>query len=180
MSLISRGKKHLRLSSKRAQPRAMSRKPWAKLDSITKATRIRSLEAFRTLREGKSLAYSARYSGVDVRTVKAHLKGFIYKHHGRYKARSKDTIQRGLNIFERGKVRNIIVGDSDTASQIGLYYNDVKRVLTFGNPNQLKKWRTVIIKDINGKVHRLETNVNRLIEIKLRQENLDMNEGIYA
>ena len=158
----------------------MSLRSWTELNSITKANRIRALEARRTLLEGKSLTYSARYCGLDVRTVQAHLKYFIYKHHGRYKARKRDTIQRGLNIFSHGKVRNIIVGDSDTASQVGLYYNDVKRVLTFGNPDQLKRWKDVVVTDIAGRTHRLETDINRLVEIKLRQENLDINEGIYA
>ena len=180
VSLVSKQKNHARSSSKGARPMAMSHRLWVQLDSITKASRIRALETLRALREGKSLTYSAKYSGLDVRTAKAHLKGFIFKRHGRYKARKgKDTIQRGLNIFSRAKVRSIIVGDSDTASQIGLYFNDVKRVLTSGNQDPLKKWKKVIIKDIYGREYRLETNVNNLIEIKLRQENLDINEGIY-
>jgi hypothetical protein len=169
-------------SSKRkhlAREKSISRKPWLSLNPTEKATRIRSLEALRIMREGKSLAYAARYAGSDPRTIKANLKGFIFKRHGRYKPRKQDSIQRGLNIMEKGSTKTVILNSSAKSSLVGSYYNDVKRALTFGNID-LEKWEHVRITDIDNVDHFLETDIEMLKEIKLRQEDSDFNEGIYA
>jgi hypothetical protein len=128
------------------------------------------------MRAGRSFTLSTKYAGIDPRTAKEHLHGYIHKKRGRWHARSKDKIERGLLIYTRGRIRVIIVNDSEVASTIGEYLNDIKRLLTSGNLKLLEKYKNVVIRDANGKLHRPETRLERLEEIELSREEVPFSD----
>ena len=156
-----------------------SRKPtrsWTTLSPKEKLSRRRSLEVIRLMRSGDSFTSGCRLIGIDTRAAKGELRGFIYKKRRRWKAKAKDKISRGLTIYENGRIKHIIVNDSEVASIIGEYFNDVKKVLETGEILLLKKYRKLILKDSSGKKHRLETHLKNLREIELSKEDIEFSD----
>jgi hypothetical protein len=128
------------------------------------------------MREGKPLYTASRLRGIDARTVKAHLGRYIRKRHKRWHARRADRIERGLIVYERGNIVSIVVNDSETASIIGQYLNDVKKVLAAGDVSILKPYKKLIIRDAKRKKHKLETRLNRLKLIELKREEIEFTD----
>jgi hypothetical protein len=169
-----------RRPSTKYKPKAkVHTKHWDDLNPKWKELRVRSLAAIRSMRAGKSLTFSAKLVGISPRALKSHLGSYIYKKGHRWKARKKDRIERGMTIYERGMIRSIILNDSETASLIGEYFNDVKRVLESGNLRLLEKYRKAIIKDSKGRRHRLELRIELIEQIELGRENVEFAD-IYA
>jgi len=122
------------------------------------------------MREKTSLTKASREIGLDGEIAKQHICSAIYKRKGRWRAKKFDKIQRKMNIYERGKIKSIIITNSKDASLIGQYYNDVKKALETGNEKVLKKYKKKIIKDAKGKKHILETRLERIYEIEEAKE----------
>ena len=149
-------------------------KSWLKLSPKEKVERIRSLEVLRLMKEEKSLTASSKSVGINAETAKRNLGMFIYKRKRKWHAKkSENNIQRELQIYERGKVRSIVVRNSKDASLIGQYYNDVKHALTTGDWKPLQKYKRRKIKDVKGKKHRLETRPEVIKEIELSMEDTE-------
>lgn len=159
----------------RKQAISIFRSMWMKLTETEREARVRSLEALRLMRDGRSLSSASRSIGLDLRTAKEHLGTYIYKRKRRWRPRKIDRIERGLTIYEYGQSRpvHIFTRDSDSASVVGQYFNDVKKALVSGDESILKKYKKVTIESSDGKRHRLETRLDRLRDIELGRENLD-------
>ncbi len=156
----------MRVARKRPRP-----KSWLKLSPDEKVERIKSLEVLRLMKDGKSLTASSKSVGIRPETIKLNLHKFIYKRKRKWHAKKvENNIQRELQIYERGNVRSIIVRNSKDASLIGQYYNDVKHGLTTGDWKPLEKYKKRKIRDIKGKVHKLETNPSKIQDIELAKE----------
>lgn len=165
-----RKRKHLA----RRKPKPLSSKPWILLNPSEKSVRIRSLEVKRHMKANNSLSHSAELAGVDYRTAKNNLKPYLHKIRGRWKLKkSIDKIQRGMILYSKAKIRTIIVADSEEASIIGQYFNDLKLVL-LGDVSRLNKYKNVKIVDADGRKHPLETDLDKIKEIELGRENLEM------
>lgn len=146
-------------------------KSWLKLSPKEKVERTRSLEVLRLVKDGKSLTASSKSVGISTETVKMNLGRFIYKHKRKWRAKKKENnIQREMQIYERGKINSIIVRNSKDASLIGRYYNDVKHGLMTGDWRPMQKYKKRKIRDVKGKVHRLETNPLKIQDIELAKE----------
>jgi len=163
-----RHKSH-KISSKRATN--LSRRSWSRLTPRQKTRRITSLKVLSLVREGKSLVKWSREFGISLDIVKSHLKSAIRKKGKRWVAKAYDMIQRNMVISEKGESISIIITNSEDASLIGRYFNDVKKFLVSGDVSLLKKYKGKKIKDSRGKVHTLETNPQALYDIEEARED---------
>ena len=146
-------------------------KSWLRLSPREKVERIRSLEVLRLMKEGKSLTYSSKSVGISTKIAKMNLGGFIYKRKRKWHVKKgENNIQRELQIYEKGKITSIIVRNSKDASLIGQYYNDVKHGLMTGDWKPIHKYKKRKIRDVKGRVHRLETNPSKIQDIELAKE----------
>ncbi len=100
-----------------------------------------------------------KYLGNNIRYTKNTIKVSSY-----------DKIPREMIISENGIDASVIVRDSKSASIIGRYQNAKRHFLETGDNSKLKKFSKIKLKDIDGKIHRLETNPNKIIEIEDRKE----------
>ena len=154
---------------------------WTSLSSDDQANRVRALEVLRLMRSGKSLTASSRAIGFRPKDAKIHLGRYIHKYNRRWRPSKTDKIERGLQIYERGKIRSVVVGDSGTASVVGQYMNDVKKVLSgMEDPSILKKYKKMILKDAKGKRIRLEARLGKLKEIELGKEDSEIKVEFYV
>ena len=155
----------------------ISKKEWNNLTADQKDARKRALEVLRQMRLGRSLTAVSRVVGIDREATKAQLGKAIYKRKGRWRARQRDRIERSLNIYEDGKIRHFLTRDSETASLIGQYLNDVKKVLSpDGDPKLLNKYKRLVLKDSKGKKHRLETNIDKIKLILQSMEDIEFGD----
>ena len=146
-------------------------KGWLRLSPKEKVERIRSLEVLRLMKEGKSLTASSKSVGISVEAAKINLGRSIYKRKRKWRAKKKENnIQREMQIYEGGKITSIIVRNSRDASLIGQYYNDVKHGLMTGDWKPMQKYKKRKIRDVKGKVHRLETNPSKIQDIEQAKE----------
>jgi hypothetical protein len=154
-------------------------KRWVSLTPSEKATRVRALETVRRVREGQSLTKASRSVGISPRTAHSHLGPYLFKRKRRWHARAEDRIERALVIYERGRITQVVVKDSKTASRVGQYLNDVKNVLVSGDKSLLKKYRNRVVKDSNGKKHCFEVRIDKIKVIELSREEVEFSD-IYA
>jgi len=91
-------------------------------------------------------------------------------------AKKFDRIYRVLKINENGKEMSIETSNSKTASIIGKYHNAVKQFLNTGDSKTLKQFKKIKIKDSNGNIHTLETNLQKLVEINEKIEEPEFYE----
>ena len=84
-----------------------------------------------------------------------------------------------MTIYEKGKIRTVVIKGSEMASLMGGYFNDTKKVLESGDLTFLEKYKKIIIIDAEGKKHKLETRIDQLKEIELGRENVEFAD-IYA
>ena len=145
--------------------------PWRELSASQKAERIRSLEVLRKMRSGDSLTSSSKEIGLSLSSSKSNLGRSIFKRSMRWKARKSDSIQRAMQIYEKGRVRSVIIRNSKDSSLIGEYYNAVRKYLETGDASYLKKFRRKTIIDSKGKKHKLETNPKKIREIEEAKES---------
>jgi hypothetical protein len=158
---------------------SQSKKPWKSLSPKEKELRVRALEVIRMMRNGSCLTAASQQVGIDPRTAKAQLRGYLSKKRGRWKAKLRDRIERGLMLYERGRIGTIIVNDSDVASVIGHYLNNTKKVLETGDLTLLSRYEKLPIIDAEGKKHQLETRIEQIKEIELGREEVEFAD-IYA
>ena len=144
------------------------KRSWSSLNKRELLTRERSLEVLTKVKKGQSLTGASKESHTSARTVLKNTNAFK-KFRGKWTAKSLDRISRTMSIYENGKQQWIEVRDSRTASRIGKYNSAVKQFLTTENIDSLKEFKKPI-RDAKGKLHYLETNQSRLMEIAEAEE----------
>ncbi|MGY5147462.1 MAG: hypothetical protein ACW9W4_05650 [Candidatus Nitrosopumilus sp. bin_7KS] len=149
---------------------------WNELTPRQKNKRVKSLDVItQSKNTKKSLSVIAKEKGISFRTVQNHTNAFK-KENGKWIPKRFDRISRMLVINENGKAKSIEVKDSRVSSVIGSYHNAVKTYLDTGNPKSLKKFSKKRIKDVNGKSHKFETNLQKIIEIEEKVESRELRE----
>jgi hypothetical protein len=146
----------------------VSKVSWKKLKN--RSMRILALKVLDLMRDKISLTKASKEVGLDKDVVKQNILSAIYRRKGVWKAKKSDRIQRGMNIYERGRIRSIIVRNSKDASLIGKYYNDVKKALETRDGKILRKYRRASIRDSKGKKHRLEIRLEKIFDIEESKE----------
>lgn len=155
-----------------------SHKKWNKLFASQKSDRINALNVLSEVRKGRSLIKIVKDYGFSLEKVKQHLGNTISFKNNNWIARKIDRIERAIVIYENGKRKTIIVNNSSEAGKIGKYYNAVKKFLQTGNINELKNIK-IKVKDSKGRIHTLETNPERILEIEEEKEEPELTE-IYS
>lgn len=154
----------------------LSKVKWAKMKPAGRRLRIQALKGLGLMRDRVTLTKASKEVGLTTETFKDHIKAAIFKTKGRWRAKKVDRIERQMQINERGKVKSIVVTNLKDASIIGKYHNDVKKALETGNEKILRKYKRYVIKDSKGKMHRLETRLNKIYEIEDAKEEPELFE----
>ena len=125
------------------------------------------LNAIAKVRRDKiPLTRAARESGTDAKTVKQLAGSALRKdRRGRIVAVKRDTLLRVLNIPGQKGVRQVVVKDSRTASQLATYADAVRTYIRRGDPSSLRPFRKLALRDANGRRIRLVTNLRQLNEL---------------
>ncbi len=150
------------------KPEPVYKRSWSAIAKRELRIREKSLEVLRKVRKGLSLTDASKELHTKPETVIKNTNAFR-KTKGKWIAKSQDRISRIMSIYENGKQSWIEVGDSRIASKIGKYNSAVNEFLRTGDIKVLKPFNKPF-KDTTGKVHRFETNLDKLYEIAESQE----------
>ena len=155
----------------------LHKRPWSKLTPRQKMLREKSLSVVNELRNSKTktLPQVANNNYISADTVIRHTNGFK-KVNGRLVVKKWDRIPRVMRINTEGKEKSIEIKDSRTASVVGRYHNAVKQFLNTGDKTKLQKFRNKKVKDSKGKLHKLETDPQKIIQINERIEEPEFYE----
>ncbi len=139
--------------------------------------REKSLAVISELRNTKSktLPQAANDNGITPKNVIKHTNGFKNVN-GKPVVKRWDRIKRVMRVNTDGKEKSIEIRDSRTASVVGRYHNAVKQFLNTGDKSKLSKFRNKKVKDSKGKLHKLETNPDKIIRINQRIEEPEFYE----
>ena len=153
------------------------KRPWAKLTPRQKMLRSRSLDVISTLRNSKTKTFSetARANNVSTATVLRHTNA-MKRVNGRLVVKKWDRVPRIMRVNTNGREKSIEISDSRTASVVGRYHNSVKLFLNTGDKRKLSKFRNKKVKDSKGKLHKLETDPQKIIQINERIEEPEFYE----
>ena len=156
------------------------KRPWRKLSARQKAVRTRSLSVLSELRKSKSKSVQdvARQNGIRVSTVMNNTNGFKNVN-GRLVVKKWDVVPRMMLIHEDGEEKSVEVKNSRTGGVIGRYHNAIKYFLNTGDRTKLKQFRNKKTKDSGGKIHKFETDTEKIIKINQRIEEPEFYE-VYA
>ena len=155
----------------------LHKRPWSKLTPRQKMLREKSLAVISELRNNKTkrLPQAAKNSGISTNTVINQTNGFK-RSHGKLVVKKWDRIPRRVRINTEGKDQSVEIIDSRTASVVGRYHNVVKHFLNTGDKTMLQKFRNKKIKDVSGKLHKLETDPAKIISINQKIEEPEFYE----
>jgi len=155
----------------------LHKRPWSKLSPRQKMLREKSLAVLSELRNTKikTLPQAANDNDVTVKNVIKHTNGFK-KVNGKLVVKKWDRISRPMRVNTSGKDQSVEIMDSRTASVVGRYHNAVKQFLNTGDKSNLVKFRNKKVKDSNGKLHRLETDPQKIISINEKIEEHEFYE----
>ena len=157
------------------------KRPWRKLTPRQKVLRTKSLSVVHTLRNSKSngsLHTVSAQNDIAISTVVNHTNGFK-KINGKLVVKRWDVVPRVMLINESGVEKSIEIKNSRTAGVIGRYHNAVKHFLNTGDNTKLNKFKNRKIKNSSGKIHRFETDSEKIIKINQRIEEPEFFE-VYA
>ena len=129
-----------------------------------------SLEVLRLMRTGLSFRQATNSVGVSTTMTKKFIGSSIFKRKNRIKPKKKDNLIRKLRINENGKEISILVKGNKKSRLIAQYYGSIGQALNQNNPTNLKKFQKRRLKDIHGKFHFFETDIEKLQLIELKKE----------
>jgi hypothetical protein len=113
--------------------------------------------------DGASLQRVSREFGISPETVRRWAGSALRKQaNGRYKAKPSDSLLRILKIPSSSGTRDIGVRGSRQATLIAEYWNAVHRYLETGDASRLQKFRGKFIKDADGVLVPLLTDLAEL------------------
>ncbi len=149
---------------------------WKLLSPKQKKERVYALKVLNLIRKNEPLEDALKELDIDKQTLLKHLGNYLYKKGKNWIAKKFDRIQRSMVIYEDGEIKSIVVTNSKDASIIGEYFNAVKQFLTSGDKESLKPFENIIIKDADGKKHKLETNPENIYNIEEQKEEEEFYE----
>jgi hypothetical protein len=130
-----------------------------------------SLEVANKMRHGFSLTKAAKQVGISSSTVKKYVGPALKFQNHRWIAKQSDRLLRKIRIYEKGKQFWITVRGRKQATLIGQYHSAIGRLTK--DQSVLKPFKKIKIKDANGKVHHLETNITKIFAILEQQEDAE-------
>lgn len=131
---------------------------------------IDSLEVLRLMRTGMSFSKATDSVGISSTIAKRFIGPSIFKRKNRFRPKKNDDLIRKLRINEKGKEIFISVKGNKKSKVVAQYYSAVGQTLNQNKPINLKKFQKRKIKDIDGKFHFFETDIEKLQLIQLQKE----------
>ncbi|MBP1908439.1 hypothetical protein [Methanolobus bombayensis] len=146
-------------------------KAYAMLSPEEVDMRSRALLALSDLRKGKNLTLAAKQQGISLKDALRHLGNAVFKKNGKWVATKTDSIERGRWIYSNGKRISVVVNSSRDGSLISRYLAIVKIAVKNGDKNLLEPFKDVKIRGVDGKEYSLETDLDKLYELKEQVED---------
>ena len=144
---------------------------WRSLSLRERELREKALDVLSEARKtGRSLDRLSKERGLTGGLVRK-ATGAFRKVNGRWKAKKIDHISRIMSINEDGVEKYIEITNSRYATIIGKYYAAIKEYLNTGNSDSLAEFRGKRVKDAQGNIHILETNLDAIRAIEERRES---------
>lgn len=146
----------------------------ASLDSLTPRQFVKyedSLHVLDAMRGGKSIKIASKQYGISPSTVKKYLGSALYKKHHRLVAKKSDDLLRKLRTYKNGGEVFVMVRGSKQSAIIAQYHSAIGRL--HNDRSALVKFKKITIRDVNGKVHHLETNTVKILAILERREDAE-------
>lgn len=128
-----------------------------------------SLEALYLIRHGSSMKSASKTTGTSVHTIKKYVGSALRVKNHRIVARKNDSLLRKMSIYENGKEVFVQVRGTKKASVIGKYQSAIGR-LKENDTNLILSFREIKIRDIKGKIHRFDSDPDKILEILERIE----------
>lgn len=151
------------------KPRPISKIPYKLLTPREREIRRTSLKVLSDVRRGKgSLSFISKKYRTTPKTVRSHT-GALRKVDHRWVGTRFDVVERRIRINENGEEIWITVSDSRTATTISRYHHAVDRFLHTHDEKYLKPFKNKKIRDSQGNYHTLETNPDKLHDIRDRR-----------
>lgn len=129
-----------------------------------------SLEVLRLMRTGISFRQATTAVDISPNITKKFIGSSIFKRKNRIKPKKNDNLIRKLRINENGKEISVLIKGNKKSRIIAQYYSAIGQALNQNNPTNLKKFKKRRLKDVNGKFHFFETDVEKLQLIELKKE----------
>jgi hypothetical protein len=132
----------------------------------------------KNVREGKTLQQASTSAHVAPERLRNYMvqTGVVEKK-GRRWTVGPDPRPRELLVFSRGRGEIITVAGYDQAAEIGLYMETVKEAMDAGDQSLLDPFAGEAVRDVKGKRHPYETNLNVLY--RLHEEGGPTFEQVY-
>ena len=128
-----------------------------------------SLEALYHIRHGYSMKKASQATRTSARTIKKYVGSALRIKNHKTIARKSDSLLRKMSIYENGKEYFIQIRGTKKASLIGRYQSAIGR-LKENDTSLLLSFREIKIRDINGKIHRFDSDPDKILEILERIE----------
>lgn len=123
-------------------------------------------QGLKQMRDGANLTQAARSIGVSRERLRRYLaQTGIVRRKGRGWVFRKDTRQRELLVYSRGRAFAITVVDYEAAAAIGRYMAAVGQFLESNDPVHLEPFIGENVRDVAGKTYLLETRPNVLYRL---------------
>lgn len=146
-------------------------KAYAMLSPEEADMRNRALLALSNLRKGKNFTLAAKEQGISVKDALRHLGNAVFKKSGKWVATKTDSIERSRWFFSNGKRISVVINSSRDGSLISRYLNVVRIALNKTDKTLLEPFKDVKIKGVDGNEYPLETDLDKLYELKEQIED---------
>lgn len=162
--------KRKKLSSRkyRKRPQRVWKINLDKLTSKQNANYEDSLDVLNQMRHGVSLSKACKQVGISPSTVKRYVGLALTLQNHRWIVEPSDRLLRKMEIYVNGKPIWVTVRGIKQARIIGQYHSAIGRLEN--DKSSLKSFEKVKIRDMNGKFHRLETDITKIFAILERRE----------
>ena len=151
---------------------------WKKLSPEEKSQRKLAFEVKRLMsRKRFGFARALREVGAREDIIRKHLGQFLFKQGKRWLVKKFDTIEVSMLFYARGGKRiTIVTTNSRDRTIIGEYFNAVQDALNFRDFEGLKEFKDIVIIDADGKKHRFEVDIEKILEMLERVEEPHLRE----
>jgi hypothetical protein len=120
----------------------------------------------RSVREGKTLQQASKSAHVAPERLRNYMiQTGVAEKQGRRWTVGPDLRPRDILVFSRGRGEIITVAGYDQAAEIGLYMQTVKEAMDSGNQSLLDPFVGKAVRDVHGRRHPYETNLNVLYRL---------------
>lgn len=129
-----------------------------------------AIEILRVMRKGTSFSKATKMVGLSPTTAKKYLGNSISKKNGKLVPKKTDNLLREVRIYENGKEVLIQVRGSNNAKKVAQYHSAIGQRIDKNDKTALESFQGLVIKDNAGRYHKLETDIEKILDILQRKE----------